>query len=354
MLAYLEELGLTWEGHTAAAARAIKRHIGEDKIQSDIQVKACVQLAIKLSKSNDLTEERESLFCEDATRADVSLVEKQLSCLVFDSVNEDTEVSTRPLSAGVYAQVSRGLWQNEQVAIKKFHTTIKHDIPYQVIREVAVLRSLNHENVIRLLSWRVGCENTALVLPIYDGTLHELQIHHPLFDYDDAALQLLSAVAHCHSHHILHRDIKPDNILVRVTPDDIVFVLCDFNLARFFDGERAYTQNVVTPWYRLPELTMNSKVVKYGTGVDDWALGCVFFEMAYGRVAFSTMVSKLDKIHAHFFNPISNCICKGCRMHRKMISLQGSLTTVDMCIYKLLKPSAERTTVVQLKQEFFG
>lgn len=87
--------------------------------------------------------------------------------------------------------------------------------------------------------------------------------------------QLLDAIAFCHLNRILHRDLKPQNLLV----DDTGHIkLADFGLARSFNiPMRAYTHEVVTLWYRAPEILLGTKL--YATGVDLWSLGCIFAEM---------------------------------------------------------------------------
>lgn len=87
--------------------------------------------------------------------------------------------------------------------------------------------------------------------------------------------QLLEALAYCHAQRVIHRDLKPQNMLV----DSYGHIkIADFGLGRtFYLPVKAYTIEVVTLWYRAPELLMDSKY--YTTSVDMWAMGCVFAEM---------------------------------------------------------------------------
>lgn len=87
--------------------------------------------------------------------------------------------------------------------------------------------------------------------------------------------QLIEALAYLHSHRILHRDLKPQNMLV---DKEGHIKLADFGLSRSFSlPTRTYTHEVVTMWYRAPELLLGAKM--YCTGIDIWSLGCIMAEM---------------------------------------------------------------------------
>uniref|UniRef100_A0A672HVX9 [RNA-polymerase]-subunit kinase n=1 Tax=Salarias fasciatus TaxID=181472 RepID=A0A672HVX9_SALFA len=86
-------------------------------------------------------------------------------------------------------------------------------------------------------------------------------------------LMTLQGLEYMHQHWVLHRDLKPNNLLL---DGNGVLKLADFGLAKAFGSpNRVYTHQVVTRWYRSPELLFGARM--YGVGVDMWAVGCLLF-----------------------------------------------------------------------------
>ncbi|KAB0392525.1 hypothetical protein E2I00_000065, partial [Balaenoptera physalus] len=90
--------------------------------------------------------------------------------------------------------------------------------------------------------------------------------------------QTLQALNFCHRHNCIHRDVKPENILI--TKQGIIKI-CDFGFARILIPGDAYTDYVATRWYRAPELLVGD--THYGSSVDVWATGCFFAELLTGQ-----------------------------------------------------------------------
>ena len=113
--------------------------------------------------------------------------------------------------------------------------------------------------------------------------------------------QLLTGVAYCHHHRVLHRDLKPQNLLIN---REMELKLADFGLARAFGiPVRSYTHEVVTLWYRAPDVLLGSR--KYSTPVDIWSIGCIFAEMVNGTPLFTGTAEdvQLDTIFRHLGTP---------------------------------------------------
>jgi len=153
-----------------------------------------------------------------------------------------------------------------------------------------------------------------LVFEYVDHTvLEELEDHPKGLPIDTARnhiYQVLKGIEFCHQNNILHRDVKPENVLVSKLG---VVKLCDFGFARLMaaPGE-VYTDYVATRWYRAPELLIGD--TQYGKEVDIWAIGCLYAEMASGDPLFpgESDIDQLFQI-TKLMGPLSS-------KHRQMIS----------------------------------
>jgi len=167
------------------------------------------------------------------------------------------------------------------VALKKIRLESEDQgVPSTAIREISLLKELQHRSIVRLQDVLHRDQKLYLVFEYLDNDLRRYmdrvgkKMHRMLVK--SYLQQLLEGVGYCHSHRVLHRDLKPQNLLI---DQKGTLKLADFGLARAFGiPVRTYTHEIVTLWYRAPEILLGGKL--YSTPVDLWSVGCIFAEMA--------------------------------------------------------------------------
>ena len=205
------------------------------------------------------------------------------------------------IGEGTYGVVykSRDKHTGDTIALKKIRLEDDNEgVPSTAIREISLLKSLNHPNVVRLRD--VVHDETKLYL-IFEYLDQDLKKYMntvgtglPPHTVKSFMYQMLSALVFCHTHRVLHRDLKPQNILIDKQGS---LRLADFGLARAFGLPiKTYTHEVVTLWYRAPEILLGGR--QYSTPVDIWSVGCIFAEMAQKRPLFmgDSEIDQLFKI----------------------------------------------------------
>lgn len=155
-------------------------------------------------------------------------------------------------------------------------------VPAMVLREIALLRELDHPNIVQLKACIIGNGQCSLIFEFVESDLHKVIIQHHDLGFLDPSLaksflfQLCCGLAHCHDHEIIHRDLKPLNLLVSANK---ILKIADFGLARSYHPghTRRLTREVMTMWYRCPEILLG--IPMYGLAADIWSVGCIFAEM---------------------------------------------------------------------------
>nr|CAB3229516.1 cyclin-dependent kinase-like 5 [Phallusia mammillata] len=213
--------------------------------------------------------------------------------VVFDKLKQDpmnkyTVLGT--VGEGAYGVVIKCKHKesNEVVAIKKFKDKEDNeDVQKTTLRELRMLKSLKHENIVELKEAFRRRGKLYLVFEYVEKNmlelLEEMPNGVPLEQVRSYIYQLVKAVHWCHSNDVIHRDIKPENLLISKGG---TLKLCDFGFARpvtLSSHGSAYTEYVATRWYRSPELLLG---LKYDKGVDVWSIGCILGELSDGQPLF--------------------------------------------------------------------
>lgn len=223
-----------------------------------------------------------------------------------EQMNEEEKrkyVKGKKLGEGTYAVVFLGHLRSNpatRVAIKKIKVQKEYTegMAPDAVRELKHLQELQHPNIISLLSvFSSKDQNLNLVLEYLPlGDLEMLirdtdNVRYGAADIKAWMGMLTRAVWFCHENFVLHRDIKPNNLLIAA---DGEVKLADFGLARSFaDPHRHMTSNVITRWYRPPELLFGARY--YSGAVDVWSVGTVFAELIL-RAPYMPGNNELDQI----------------------------------------------------------
>ena len=220
----------------------------------------------------------------------------------------DKYVKLDKLGEGTYAVVYKGQDRstNQLVAIKKIKLgQFKDGLDMSAIREIKFLRELEHEHIIQLLDVyaSVKSKNINLVLEYLESDLEliikDKRLVFMTSDIKSWMVMTLRGLEHIHRCWMLHRDLKPNNLLI--SPGTGLLKIADFGLARFYGdppaADNPMTIQVVTRWYRSPELLFGAK--QYGSAVDMWSVGCIFAELML-RTPFLAGESDIGQLNVIF------------------------------------------------------
>ncbi|XP_019624982.1 PREDICTED: cyclin-dependent kinase 17-like isoform X12 [Branchiostoma belcheri] len=241
------------------------------------------------------------------------------------------------LGEGTYATVFKGKSKltDNLVALKEIRLEHEEGAPCTAIREVSLLKDLKHANIVTLHDIIHTEKSLTLVFEYLEKDLKQYMddcgnimsmTNVKLFLY-----QLLRGLNYCHRRRILHRDLKPQNLLINEKGE---LKLADFGLARAKSvPTKTYSNEVVTLWYRPPDVLLGS--TEYSTPIDMWGVGCIFYEMSAGRPLFpgSTVEDELHLIFKTLGTPTAE-------------TWPGAMTNEDFLMYNF--PHYEPEPLVNL------
>lgn len=242
--------------------------------------------------------------------------------------------------------------KKEHIAIKKIENAFEHiTFTKRTLRELRILRYLQHENLIDvrnifLSGTKDYFEDIYVISELMETDLASiLKSSQPLSD-DHCQFflyQILRGMKYVHSAQVIHRDLKPRNLLVNANCD---LKICDFGLARVSFSKEfqtcPMTEYVCTRWYRAPEVLCSW--LDYTTAIDIWSIGCIFAEMLERKPLFpghntqhqlQSIISFLGKPTAEELKKIKNEKCR-----RFIESLPASTGKPMQEVFKEAKPSA--------------
>jgi cyclin-dependent kinase 1 len=174
-------------------------------------------------------------------------------------------------------------------------------IPSTAIREISLLKELKHPNIVTLEDVIMEENRLYLIfeflsmdLKKYMDSLAPEKMMEPEL-VKSYLYQITAAILFCHRRRVLHRDLKPQNLLINKVG---IIKVADFGLGRSFGiPVRNYTHEIVTLWYRAPEVLLGS--ARYSCPVDVWSIGCIFAEMATRKPLFQGD-SEIDQLFRMF------------------------------------------------------
>ncbi len=208
--------------------------------------------------------------------------------------SSSSKTTRRLLGTGGFGSVFLETNRGKQYAVKRFTDIRGVDIPHQVLRELSMIKILDHPNIVKLVEVRGidDDQDIEMVMPHCGIDLREYIKRHPyqhrISQVQIIMQQVLSAVRYIHLSFGIHRDLKPDNILI-LNPDSAKphVTICDLGLCKLLAvmNEHHNSAKICTLYYRAIEL-FAANVEIYSQAIDMWSIGALGVEIITGKILF--------------------------------------------------------------------
>lgn len=240
-----------------------------------------------------------------------------------DFIVEEPYTVTKELGQGAYGIVCAAVHNatSEGVAIKKITNIFsKKILAKRALREIKLLQHFRgHRNITCLYDMDIPRPNSFNEAYLYEELMETdlaaiIRSGQPLTDahFQSFIYQILCGLKYIHSANVLHRDLKPGNLLVNA---DCELKIADFGLARGFsidpeENAGYMTEYVATRWYRAPEIMLSFQ--SYTKAIDVWSVGCILAELLGGRPFFKgrDYVDQLNQILHILGTPNEETLCR--------------------------------------------
>ncbi|KAJ1897803.1 Calmodulin-dependent protein kinase cmk2 [Kickxella alabastrina] len=194
------------------------------------------------------------------------------------------------LGAGTFGEVREATFNPDgrQVAIKVIKKAAMTTDEQMVLKEIDIVRHLNHPNIVKLLDWFESKDKYYLVFQLCTGgELFEKLSDYGHFTEDDARKLIrcaIESIAYLHKHNIVHRDIKPENLIFLDKSENAPLMLADFGIARIMRSNDEILNTMCGSFgYAAPEILLRHG---HGKAVDMWSMGVVAFSVLCGYSPF--------------------------------------------------------------------
>lgn len=224
------------------------------------------------------------------------------------------------LGEGTFGRVYKGKnkTNDQKVAVKKFqHSGWNAANPF-ITREAEIIKALDHKNVVKFFALeditnRSLIKRRVLIMELCDETnLEDLIQENPYGLSSDQfarfSQNLIDAIKHLYEKNVVHRDLKPGNILVSHHNNELIFKIGDFGAARFLKENESYSSIYGTYEYLNPDLfvkfyaralNISDPPQSFNANHELWSIGISLFEAAVGKLSFAPKDGRIDKQKMH-------------------------------------------------------